>query len=177
MTQVMLSPWGQHSPCHSGVPAPTAVPARPGCCLTVAGSSIGSGISTKEATRYPRQARHSSRSKAVTRHGWMTPATKLQRHSMSAGTGKQPHGCTTAPQVISKPYPAVSQLPHGHTTAPEPLSTPAPHRSLSRLILRSRCWCREGSRMGSRSESARGRGGEPRGACGNAEQRDEPGGN
>lgn len=125
MTQVMLSPWGQHTWCQSSVPAPTAVPALP-WCLTVAGSSIGSGISTKEATRYPRQARHSSRSKAVTRHGWMTPATKLQRHSRSAGIGRPPQGCTAAPEVISKPYPAGSQLPQGHTFAPEPLSTPRP---------------------------------------------------
>lgn len=170
MTQVMLSPWGQHSLCHSGVAALRAVPAHPGCCLTVAGSSMGSGISTKEATRYPRQARHRSRSKAVTRQGWMTPATKLQRHRRSVGTGKPrpwPHHC---------PSHHLQTLPHSSPAAPEPLSTPNPPPSPSHLILRSRCWCWEGSRMGSRSESARGRCGEPSGACGDAEQRDEPGG-
>lgn len=172
MTQVMLSPWGQHSPCHSGIPAPTAVPAPPGCCLTEAGSSMGSGISTKEATRYPRQARHRSRSKAVTRHGWMTPATKLPRHVKSVGIGKPLHGCTTAPQVISKPYPTASQLPYGHAAGPESLPTPRPtpfplsldfalqvlvQRGVEDgLTLRERPWPRRGAQGGLRRCGAEG---------------------
>ena len=50
MTQVMLSPWGQQCP-HQPQPSWPSFPAHPGVPLTVAGSSMGSGISTKLATR------------------------------------------------------------------------------------------------------------------------------
>lgn len=171
MTQVMLSPWGRHSPCHSGVPAPPqpCQPA-PGCCLTVAGSSIGSGISTKEATRYPRQARHSSRSKAVTRHGWMTPATKLQRHSSRVGIGKPLHGYTTASKVILSHSFPVAPRPHHSPRAP--LQPPRPTTcplSLDLavevvvqggvedgLTLRERPWPRRGAQGGLRRCGAEG---------------------
>ena len=52
MTQVMLSPWRQHSPCQPQLSWPLfpASP-HPSALLTVARSSMGSGISTKLATR------------------------------------------------------------------------------------------------------------------------------
>ena len=52
MTQVMLSPWGQHRPRQPRLSqSPFPASPHPGALLTVAGSSMGSGISTKLATR------------------------------------------------------------------------------------------------------------------------------
>lgn len=52
MTQVMLSPWERHNPSQPWLSQPRfpASP-QPSAPLTVAGSSMGSGISTKLATR------------------------------------------------------------------------------------------------------------------------------